>query len=193
MTNINTSTTTEERKLPNGWAFCVVEDNGSFCFVIEGENRPWKKKWQIWIPWWWIESGENEVTTIKRELMEEAWVNTYTGLTKIGVIQVLYETEPKNAIFFGLHWHFKKLENEEVTWTSYTVAQIKNFLLEENWYLKFRPWTLEALWLYFKYKNHDSQTNMRPMVVKIENSVYETRPSILKELISLLDTWSSPK
>lgn len=155
------------------WVVWVIQNTttGQILFVVEWEDKSWKKKWQIFIPWWSVKDWENEYLALKREIEEETWiisehlwefekkwiVNLNDWIHDINVSVYLIKTTLSNI---------NSNSNHEIIKTYFdTLKNILSKTLEQ-----IRPWLFECIFTALCSTKEDFKF---PTTIDINNWLYQ--------------------
>lgn len=92
--------------------------------ILFNHRKYWKcvilvkeKDWKYWLPWWWINRGEDIKNALKRELREELWRKFNVELMH----QLFNVTTPKqyhNVYALKLNWELTP-SKDEIKWFAF--------------------------------------------------------------------------
>ena len=117
----------------------LIHNNEGKFLLVKEENWLWE------LPWWWVEYGENLQECLKREIIEEMWLETTyiadepsyfftsTNLKWRNIANALYETKVSHYDFKSSEeciaiWFFTLEEAQELE----TYPNIQEFLKHYN-------------------------------------------------------------
>ncbi len=139
------------------WVAIVIEVKESLedikwkvLMIIENQSKPWKKIWQLSVPFWTIEDWESKLQTLERETKEELWLiideNRFTEKGKYIMYVDYWEINIKVDlyVFYLLLIWKPDIKNENPDEIKDIVLQDCDKLKKLNRY-EIRPWTEESL------------------------------------------------
>jgi 8-oxo-dGTP pyrophosphatase MutT (NUDIX family) len=150
----------------------IINTKWEILFIIEWENKVWKKEWQISVPMGTIEKWELPINTLIRELKEEVLIDILKEDINIWDIKEIWDFV---MYVNGVNIHLKKYRlqlRKEIEYWIPEWEEIKDVFWSKKNYLKnkkiskIRPWLLEIIW-----ENNNNSSS----IVFIENWTYNTK------------------
>ena len=137
-----------------GVAGVIRDSKENIFFVLENEEKPWKKAGQWSIPMETVEKWESLEQALKRWLYEELWINisNFNLISKSPLLFYVYDSKEDKVIVVKLYVydiHLTK-EQEKIAkkFTNWEIKKVNIFSIWNilNWKVKpLRPWAKEAI------------------------------------------------
>lgn len=173
------------------WVVWVIQNTkNQILFVIEWENKSWKKEWQIFIPGGSVEDGESIQTAVIREIIEETQIeeklfkNNCLSIETKWTVNLIDEKYDIDVIVFLIKTHLQEIasnNNWEIQWTYFDSLQ--SILNKSKAHI--RPGLYECIFTALKSTNPNF---IYPSKVDIEKWEYKITQfclmnNLLKQLI----------